>query len=77
MVVSDREAYQMATRYLATLEHKFAKWMQDEGRFLEPHEREEMRSNVQNDEYDLARGEEYKPRWQHKQLLEHVFKMAL
>lgn len=59
-VISEREAYQMAARYLATFEHKFGKWMQEEGRFLEPHEREEMRSNVQEDEYDLARGEEYK-----------------
>jgi integrase len=59
-VISEREAYHMAARYLATFEHKFGKWMQEEGRFLEPFEREEMRSNVQDDEYDLARGEEFR-----------------
>jgi hypothetical protein len=59
-VISEREAWEMAARYLATFEHKFGKWMQEEGRFLEPHEREQMRTNVQEDEYDLARGEEYK-----------------
>lgn len=56
-VISEREAYEMATRYLATFEHKFGEWMQEEGRFLGEHEREQMRSNVQDDEYDLARGE--------------------
>ena len=33
--------------------------MQKEVRLLGKHEREQMRSNVQEDEYDLARGEEY------------------
>jgi len=56
-VISEREAYEMANRYLATFEHKFGEWMQEEGRFLGEHEREQMRSNVQDDEYDLARGE--------------------
>ena len=59
-VISEREAYHMAARYLATFEHKFGKWMDEESRFLEPYEREEMRSNVQDDEYDLARGEEFR-----------------
>jgi len=59
-VISEREAWEMAARYLATFEHKFGNWMQEEGRFLGEHEREQMRSNVQEDEYDLARGEEYK-----------------
>lgn len=56
-VIPQKEAYQMAVRYLASFEHKFGEWMQEEGRFLEEHEREQMRSNVQDDEYDLARGE--------------------
>ncbi len=56
-VISEKEAYQMAVRYLASFEHKFGKWMQEEVRFLEWHEREQMRSNVQDDEYDLARGD--------------------
>jgi integrase len=56
-VISQREAFEMASRYLVTFEHEFEKWMQKEGRFLEPYEREEMRSNVQDDENDLARGE--------------------
>lgn len=56
-VIPEKEAYQMAVRYLASFEHKFGEWMQEKGRFLEEHEREQMRSNVQDDEYDLARGE--------------------
>ncbi|OYW74794.1 MAG: hypothetical protein B7Z37_16180 [Verrucomicrobia bacterium 12-59-8] len=58
-VISEREAYEMAARYLATFEHTFRKWMQAEGRFLESNELEEMRSNVQEDEYHLARGEQF------------------
>jgi integrase len=59
-VISEPEAYEMCKRYVATCEHKCKSWWQTEGRFLEPHVREEMASNVGWDAHYLATGEEFR-----------------
>jgi len=58
--VAEREAYQMCVRYLVAHEHKCKKWMHDEGRFLEPHQRDEMAANVGWDAHHLAKGHEFR-----------------
>ncbi|HBJ82299.1 MAG TPA: hypothetical protein DDZ88_00155 [Verrucomicrobiales bacterium] len=58
-VVSRQEAHEMAIRYLASLEHEFRTWMQKEGRFLEPHELDEIQSTLAEDKYQLATGQEF------------------
>jgi integrase len=59
-VISDQEAYRLCVRYLASFEHKCKKWMSEEGRFLESHQREEMASNVKWDAFDLETGQEFR-----------------
>ena len=59
-VISEPEAYELCKRYVASLERKCKGWWQTEGRFLEPHIREEMASNVRWDAHALATGEEFR-----------------
>lgn len=47
--VSQREAFEIATRYLVTQEGKMRDWMAKDGRFLDSDEREEVRSNIDYD----------------------------
>ena len=53
-VISKADAYAMCVRYLASREHACKKWMNDEGRFLERHERDEISSNAGWDAHYLA-----------------------
>lgn len=58
--VTRQEAFQLSARYLATREHKFKEWMQTEGRHLPPHELDDIRSSISEDEGMLADGEEFR-----------------
>lgn len=59
-VISDADAYNMCKRYVASVERGCKNWWQTEGRFLEPHVREDMASNVRLDAHDLATGAEFR-----------------
>lgn len=58
--LSKPDAFALAVRYLVSREHVCETWMEEEGQFLEEHEREVMASNVSDDANDLMRGEEFR-----------------
>ena len=58
--VSDREAFEYATRYLVSREREFRGWMDREGRLLDEHEQQQIRFGIIEDSNALATGYEYR-----------------
>ncbi|MEP6669403.1 MAG: site-specific integrase [Chthoniobacter sp.] len=58
--ISKPDAFAMAVRYLVAREHVCEEWMEEKGRNLEQHERDEMASNVSADADALVTGYEYR-----------------
>lgn len=59
-VVSDREAFEYATRYLVTREREFRDWMDREGRHLDEHKQHEIRFGMIEDFNALTSGHEFR-----------------
>ena len=58
--VSDRDAFEYATRYLVSREREFRDWMDREGRLLDEHEQQQIRFGIIEDSNALATGYEYR-----------------
>lgn len=58
--VSDRDAFEYATRYLVSKEREFRDWMNREGRLLDEHEQQQIRVGIIEDSNALATGYEYR-----------------
>ena len=57
-VLSTREAHELACRYFVSQEGEFQRWMDNEGRQLDPQKLEDVRETIGWDAYSLATGQE-------------------